>query len=288
MKSLSERIKNMTTSTTENTQVVLARTVLDNSYEMCGKKVASVPVALMKLDHSYQRVLSPNVKKLMEKWDNEKCNFLLVSYRDGYFYIIDGQHRYSVALAKGIVLLPCIILTGLTREQEALKFARQNEGVTKLNPFDTFKANVACGDVSINEVRVDMEIKRVCDLHNVKVKKVSTDNNPKALRSLTRARDIVRLNGVECLDWILAVIENSNWNLCKDAYSANIMVMLKNFYLEHIDNLSLMEDILLTSVLNSITPMDLVAMAKYSYSEYSVETALGLCLKDLTKVSRVS
>ena len=285
MKSIAERIKNMTTvtSTTESTQVVLARTVLDNAYEMCGKKVASVPVSLMKLDHSYQRVLSPNVKKLMEKWDNEKCNFLLVSYRDGYFYIIDGQHRYSVAVAKGIVLLPCIILTGLTQHDEALKFARQNEGVTKLNPFDTFKANVACGDTSIDEVKIDIEIKRVCDLHNVKVKKVSTDNNPKALRSLTRARSIVKTNGAECLDWILAIIENSNWNLCKDAYAADIMVMLKNFYVENIDNISAMEDILLTSVLNSVTPTDLIAMAKYSYSEYAVVTALGLCLKDLTK-----
>ena len=285
MRTLVERIKNATTpATTESTEIVLARTVLDNAYEICGKKVASVPVGLMRLDHSYQRVLAPNFKKLMNEWNNEKCDFLMVSYRDGYFYVIDGQHRYSVAMAKGIVTLPCIIFNGLTREQEALKFGQQNDGVTRLNPYDVFKANIACGDVSIKEVYIDMEIKRICDFHKVVVKKVGNgQTNPKTLRSLTRARNIVRLNGAECLDWILAVIEVSNWNLCKDAYAADIMVMLKNFYMENINNLPIMQDVLLTSVLNSVTPTDLISMAKYSYSEYGLETALGLCLKDLTK-----
>ena len=123
----------------------------------------------------------------------------------------------------------------------------------------------------------------------VEVKKVGGNRhkNPKILRSLSRARIIVDCNGSECFDWILTVIENSNWNMCPESYVKEVIMMLKNFYTENIDNLPNMENVLISCVLNSVTPADLITMAKYSYSEFPMQSALNLCLKELTKASRV-
>ena len=100
-----------------SSESILARSVMSNTYSICNKRIASVPVMLMKLDKSYQRVTdNTNIQKLIRDWDNDRCDFLLVSFRDDKFYIVDGQHRYTAANYKGIEELPCIILTRLTRE----------------------------------------------------------------------------------------------------------------------------------------------------------------------------
>ena len=229
-------------------ETVLATSVMEKAYSICGKRIASVPVALMELDHSYQRVLSRNTKKLMEQWNNDKCDFLYVSYRDNKFYIIDGQHRYSVAKAKGIPSLPCIIFTGLTREQEALKFAQQNDNVTKLTAYDTYKANIANGDCSIPTVKIDMEIERICSKYKVIVKKTNNKRpTEKSLMCLTSVKRIIAAttyNGVECFDWILSVINNSNCNTYSKSYDSYIICMLRNYYTENIDNIKIAEVIL--------------------------------------------
>lgn len=263
------------------TELMLARTVMKNSYELWGKRIAAVPISLLKLDTSYQRTISANVKKLMEEWDNAKCQFLLVSYRDDVFYVLDGQHRMTVAQAKGIIDLPCIILTGLTREQEALVFARQNRNVTTLNPYDTYKANIACGDKTVPEVFVDMEIARICGKYNIEVKKVyGIHTNPKSLRSISRAREIVKNNGSTCFDWVLGAITSSKWNTCSESYTKHIMIMLRNYYIENAGNLTNARKTLL-SIMDKITPMEIVAMANYEFSEYTQSAALDLCLRKL-------
>lgn len=287
------RNKLFATKATENTtpmttDFMLARTVMQNAYSLWGKRIAAVPISLMKLDMSYQRTISANVKKLMAEWDNGKCNFLLVSYRDGYFYVLDGQHRMEVAKSKGLTELPCEILTNLTREEEALIFARQNRNVTKLNPFDTYKANLACGNPEIREVYIDMEIARICGCYNVEVKKIGCrQENPKTLRSISRARQIVDNNGSGCFSWILSVITSSNWNMCAEAYTKEMMVMLRNYYMDNLARFPKAEEELL-KVINTTTPMELMAMANYEFGEYAKTAALDLCLKELTRKNRIT
>ncbi len=268
---------NETTVVTAN-NTVLATTVINNAYSICGKRIASVPVELMELDHTYQRVLGTTTKKLMAEWDNDKCDFLTVSYRDNRFYIIDGQHRYSVAKAKGIVALPCIIFEGLTQNQEALKFAQQQDNVNKLYPYDTFKANIACGDTSIREIAIDMNIKRVCDKYNIQVKKYGKNmGDQKVLRCLADAR---RYN--EGFEWIIDVINASNWANCSQAYTNKTICSLTTYRNENKDNLALAEQKII-NMMNNISPDELETKARYEYPEYKIGTALTLCIRDLTR-----
>ena len=272
-----------TNNNTTSTKVVLAQTVINNTYTICGKRIASVPVELMELDDTYQRVLGKTTKKLMEEWDNEKCNFLIVSYRNHKFYIIDGQHRYSVAKAKGIVSLPCIIFTGLTQKDEALKFAQQQDNVNKLTPYDTFKANIACGDTSIKAIEIDIEIQRICDKYGIVIKK---DNTPvkdgdKVLRSLSTARRILcRDNGTERLELIVSAINDSNWATHREAYRGRILAAL-NSYISDTTNTY---DVILNefkNLMDSKTPEEVIAYGNYNYAEYPPYQSTIIAIRDL-------
>lgn len=270
--------RNTTNTTTASTKVMLAETVIRNSYEICGKKIASVPVELMELDHTYQRILGKTVKKLMAEWDNNKCDFLIVSYRNNRFYIIDGQHRYSVAKAKGIVCLPCIIFVGLSQQDEALKFAQQQDNVNKLTPYDTFKANIACGDETIEAIKVDLKIKRVCDKYGIQVKKYGKMNlGEKVLRCLAVTR-----NKHENFEWVMEVVNESNWANCSEAYAERIYLALYTYCYDNRNDLQTAKENII-KVMNKITPEGLETLARYKYSEYKIRAALTLCIRDLVQ-----
>lgn len=265
-----------------NNEAILARSIMSNTYRICNKRIGSILVDLLSLDYLYQRPVSAKeIEALITEWDDDRCDFLLVSYRDDKFYIIDGQHRYTAAKFKGIKELPCIILTGLTREKEALIFSQQNRNVKKLSVIDTFKANIACGDTSIQEVRIDMEINRICSAHSIKVAHASRyTKDEKILRSLSRARRIVKGNGADCFEWIIETICDSDWNTCSISYTEEIIGTLKNFYVENKENLPSFKT-RIRNVMNSITPMQLIAKAKLEHAEYSVQTGLNICFKEL-------
>ena len=157
--------------TINDSKAARAEGIVNTTPELGGRRIAVVSIDLFDVDYSYQRVRTSHVNYLTDNFDINECDPVLVSYRDNKFYIIDGQHRYYAALANGIKNLLCIIRTGLTMEDEARIFVKTNTSRKPLTPFDTFKANIACGNENIPDVKVDMVIKKVCDKHNIRVKK---------------------------------------------------------------------------------------------------------------------
>lgn len=271
-----------------SSESILARSVMSNTYSICNKRIASVPVSLMRLDKSYQRVTdNTNIQKLIRDWDNDRCDFLLVSFRDDKFYIVDGQHRYTAANYKGIEELPCIILTGLTREQEARIFSRQNENVKKLTIYDVFKANLANGDTSIPEIKIDVEINCICKKHGIKVKVTNRyTNKERTLRSLSATRKIIRAHGIECAEWIFDTVDKTNWKTCMEVTSSQIQYMLKNFYVENKDNLSYWQKAV-ERVMNTYTPNQIVGCARSDYANYALNVAMNICFKELVNGKKI-
>lgn len=263
----------------------MAHVVMNNTYELWGKRIASVPVELLELDHAYQREETGNANKLAENWDDTACEFLLVSFRDGKFYIIDGQHRMIAAKIKGIKSLPCVILTGLTRSEEARRFSVQGVGRKILTPSDTFKANIECGNIEYKEVKRDMEILSTCSKYGVVVTKsnFNLEHNPKRLRSINRARQIIDYNGVEGLDWVIKTITESHWENYTDAYEKDMLMLLRSYYAEHINNLEVATERIKNNVMNQFTPKDFISEAAKKYDKHTVNSAKKIFLKELTR-----
>lgn len=270
-----KNMKNATVKTVTITNEALAQSIVDGAVSICGIKVASIPVDLLEVDESYQRD-THDVQELIP-FDKKKCGFILVSFRNGKFYIIDGQHRYLAAKFLGIASLPCIILIE-TQEDEALIFSGQDIGKKKLTPYDTFKANIASGKESVPRVKTDMEINRICSSHGIRIIRATRyTRNDKILRSLAEARRIVNSNGVDCFEWIINTICSTNWDTCPISYTQEILRMLKHYYTnnEVIDNDSVRK------AMNSTTPMQILALSKADYPEYSIRVGLNICFKKL-------
>lgn len=104
----------------------------------------------------YQRLTNDNqVNKIINNFDEAKLGVLTVSYRNGKYYIVDGLHR-SVAMRKlGYSHALCIVLTGLTYEQEADYFRKQNQNKRLIITFEDFHAGLEANDpVCVNIHRI--------------------------------------------------------------------------------------------------------------------------------------
>ena len=256
-----------------------AEMIMNTTSELWGKRTAIIPIDLLDVDYSYQRVRTSHVNEIHDEWDNDQCDYLIVSYRDDKFYIIDGQHRYYAALMRGIENLPCIIRTGLEMEDEARIFVKMNSSRKPLKPYDTYKANIANGNESIPEVKTDMTIKRICDKYNISVGKDNDKCAARKLRSLTTVRRIVSAHGEEGLDWIFGTMKQSNWYDCGEAYMDVILSALKTFYFDNLDDLDKARTKII-KIMSNYSPMDLISYANANYTGYGRYSSLSNTLKD--------
>lgn len=274
--------KNNANITVAVDNTTLAQTVMNNTYSICGKKLAAVPCSEMKYA-SYQRpVDKQNVNNIASEFDMNKCQFLTVSYRDDVFYVIDGQHRLEAARLRGIKTLPCIIFEGLTEKQEARMFATQHINVKKLHPISTYNANLVNGDTSIPEVFIDMQINRICTEHNISVVHVGRgkSNIPKLLRSLSAARNIINTNGVKSFEWIVDTICKTDWNESSQAFTGYTLKMMKYFYNENPCHYDYVTDAVI-KVMQKYSPIELMGAARKDYPNYPTQTGLNICFKNL-------
>lgn len=106
----------------------------------------------------YQRpVLQKDVDKIIRAWNGREITPVVVSFRDGKFNVVDGQHHIEAMRQKAggrDVIVPCIIHTGMTYEQEAELYARLDRDKKRLTLRQYTKAVVEAGsDANILEVK---------------------------------------------------------------------------------------------------------------------------------------
>ena len=98
----------------------------------------------------YQRRLRPErVAKIVAKFDEHIANEPKVSFRNGNYYVFDGQH--TIAARKRMnrdrdLPVRCKVYRGLTESDEALLFAQQTGESAKLTASAQMRALVYAGD----------------------------------------------------------------------------------------------------------------------------------------------
>lgn len=83
----------------------------------------------MKVNPQAQRAFDQSwADELAKDFDPDKMGFISVSLRDGWYYIVDGQHRRGAAIAYlgSDQQVQCHVFEGLTSEQEAQLFLDLN------------------------------------------------------------------------------------------------------------------------------------------------------------------
>lgn len=120
--------------------------------------IKQVPLGKMKVSQLAQRELKEyRVNQLLAEFDLEQFGLPTVNYREGHYYIIDGQHRIEAMkrfLGEGFEIqhIDCRVYTGLTEVEEANMFDRLNDYLV-VSTFDKFKVRVTAGRPIENSVK---------------------------------------------------------------------------------------------------------------------------------------
>ncbi len=102
---------------------------------------------LLNIERSiYQRAKHEDkITRIVASWDERIANEPKVSYRDGSYYVFDGQHtilaREQMNNNEPVKIL-CKVYKGLTAQDEALLFAKQTGTSSKPSSGERLRANI--------------------------------------------------------------------------------------------------------------------------------------------------
>lgn len=130
-------------------------------YEGIRTQMQMVNTKRMVVDYSYQRPLDvARVKKMASHYNQCLVNPIKVSFRDGKYYIFDGQHTESMLVLRngGDLDVQCNVYYGLTREEEADLFSQQTGALSrKVETNAKMRALYVAGDVDVVELKSAVE-----------------------------------------------------------------------------------------------------------------------------------
>lgn len=109
-----------------------------------GHKTTRMPATRL-LSAVFQRTIKEyKVKRIVDNFNSNKVRPIVVSYRDGKYHIVDGQHTLTALRRKfgDDVMVDVIILEGLTYEDEATLFYSQYDNCSKLSAVELLKGRV--------------------------------------------------------------------------------------------------------------------------------------------------
>ena len=247
--------------------------IVRNAITIGGKKFAEIPVSQIVVDKAYQRALRARVQRIADNWNAEKCDALVVSFRDNKFYVVDGQHRYEAAKMCGVEYLVCQIYENLTQIDEARKFVQQNTEVSFLSPYDTFKANIMLNDP------VDTAIKEVCEAFQLRIYDGFGKKPIGSMGALGLAREIVSAYGKEALEWIFQVLYDSGYTQLRGGSDSYVVGALRDAYVLHADDRDTAKETLV-KFLQSCSPNVFMARAVHTYPEQNKRVAVALYVEN--------
>jgi hypothetical protein len=161
-----------------------------------------VPIGQMRVSPLAQRDLNQaRVDRLAASFDLEQLGTPTVSFRDGCYYIIDGQHRMEAlkAIGYGDQQVQCWVYKGLSEVGEAEKFLRLNDTLA-VAAYPKFKVAVQAGRSE------EADIDRIVRAQGLKV---SLDRGGGAVSAVHTLRRVYRRGGAACLARTLRIARDA-------------------------------------------------------------------------------
>lgn len=188
-----------------------------------------LPVKMLKIaEYQYGRLNPVRAKKLADEWDENKFEPIIVSYRDGIYWIVDGQHRTVGKKIKfgADATIMCKVITGLTYEQEAFYFGSQDEGERAVPPIIKFNAFAISKDESTLAIKSIVE---ECGF------KISKDNHKSdhTIAAISHIKYIYEKSNPTTLREVLKLIDDT-WHGTSDSLEGHfikgVYAFVKTYY----------------------------------------------------------
>ena len=223
-------------------------------------EMSSIDTAMLISGQPYQRpVRESRLRELTRKWDPGLLDPLVVSYRDGKFYLVDGQHRVVIQrrMYGGDFNVPCKLYHGLTYEAEAELCWKLDKAREQLNAAQATNALLEAG--SDPEI---MDIQRLL-LENHFMwalgKRVPSNYEIVAVRAVISA---YRLLGSEAFDRML-YLTGAAWAgapcSLRAGFLSGMALFLKTYETELVDRTAIKR-------LSNIDPEEVVRRGKTDFS----------------------
>lgn len=166
----------------------------------------------------YQRPLDvKKVNNIKKKFDMKKFTPIMVNYRDGKFYIYDGQTHAAAAEERGVTRCFVQLTIGDTLEEEARRFYEQDDCSTSVNGFDKFLARVVGREPNASI------IKKVCSKYDIEIRKCSGRLAPMVVCSIRGMNKIVKDYGESGLEFVFQTIMELGWHKYDNGFAEPIL-----------------------------------------------------------------
>ena len=124
-------------------------------------QIQKIHVGDLKFD-TYQRPLKESkVKKIVANFDRRLINQPKVSFRDGQYWVFDGQHTIAALVKKygnKDFKIPCMVFHGLSQQEEAELFALQDGEASPVTRAEKIKAlEIAGNEVVLGYIKATKE-----------------------------------------------------------------------------------------------------------------------------------
>jgi len=144
----------------------------------------------MRVPNACQRDLRPGrVDYLVKNFDEQMFGYPVVNWRDGVYWIIDGQHRlvcarhvYGIEDQDRKQTIECVVYENLTDQEMAEMFDRMNDRLS-VHPFDKFKVRCTA------ERQRETSILRTVESQGLKVSQQRVKGAVGAVNALGRVYD---------------------------------------------------------------------------------------------------
>jgi len=212
--------------------------------------ITYLPVEALSTAKYNRKIDSSQVRKIAGKFNNNLLGTLLVSYRDGNYYIVDGQHRAVAMKLIGAKKAPCEVLFGMSYEDEAQLFYDINVRAVQrpLTALEEVNGLFEAGD---DEIR---EMFDVIESHGYEISRQVGENKIACVSAVKRT---TQRYGTHALNNVLTIIKAA-WGGDQNALKAQMVdgiAYLLNVYKSEIDTSRL------SSKLKRISPIKILAGA---------------------------
>ena len=209
-----------------------------------------IPIANLEFA-PYQRELKMSkVNKIANNFMPDIVGIGLVSFRNGKFYCLDAQHRVKAMEKNGYAEMLCQVLTGLTYEEECIRFNVLNTGRTQLTANQVFHCRVE------SKEKAAVELVALFNKYRFDYNQSSSTKADNVIGAVSKFVKMQKMYGNEMVEKVLRTIRNA-WYGDKDSLSSAIITGLSTFFVENenVDALTLVK------ALEKVVPSRLVASA---------------------------
>lgn len=188
----------------------------------------------MKINPQAQRGFNANNPAVKNPFNPDVMGFLHVSHRDGWYYVVDGQHRMRGAcafLGDTSQQIQCHIYEGLTSQEEAKLFLMLND-TKHQTPMDKHKKGVHAN------LADDCDVERICRSLDLRI---GLDKSCEEIACITALMKVYRKHGPAALSFSMRVIRDAYGYDGFKQHMIEALALITDRYGTGIDEKSLIE-----------------------------------------------